>query len=77
MNFYPPPHPYLTRSAWLTNRQFQFRLAGTSGQSYILQGSTNLTSWTSLLTNTTPLFDYTDTNATNFHNRFYRALLGP
>lgn len=77
MNFYPPPHPFLTRAVWLTNRQFQFRLAGTSGESYILQGSTNMTSWTSLLTNTTPLFDYTDTNAGNFPNRFYRARLGP
>ena len=77
LNFYPPPHPYLTRSAWLTNRQFQFRLAGTSGESYILQGSTNLNSWVSLLTNTTPLFDYTDTNANSFPNRFYRAVLGP
>ncbi len=77
LNFYPPPHPYLTRSMWLTNRQFQFRLAGTSGESYVLEGSTNLTSWVSLLTNTTPLFDYTDTNAGNFSRRLYRARLGP
>jgi hypothetical protein len=77
LNFYPPPHPRLTRSVWLTNRQFQFRLTGTSGESYILQGSTNMTSWVSLLTNTMPLFDYTDTNANSFSNRFYRAVLGP
>lgn len=77
LDFYPPPHPYLTRSVWLTNRQFQFRLAGTSGESYILQGSTNLSSWVGLLTNTTPLFDYTDTNASGFPRRFYRAVLGP
>lgn len=77
LDFYPPPSPYLTRFTWLTNRQFQFRLAGTSGQSYILQASTNLSSWVPLITNTATLFDFTDTNAAKFPNRFYRALLGP
>ena len=71
-NFYPAPVPLLTRQHVLTNGQFQFRLTGTSGETYVLQGSTNLTNWTPLQTNTTPLYDYTDPN-TNLHNRFYRA----
>jgi hypothetical protein len=77
MNFYPPPHPQLARDMWLANNQFQFRLTGTSGESYILQGSTNLISWTPLLTNSTTLFDYIDTNSSKFPRRFYRAVLGP
>jgi hypothetical protein len=77
LNFYPPPHPALTRQTQLTNGLFQFRLTGTSGESYILQGSTNLSTWTPLLTNATTLYDFTDTAATNYNNRFYRAVLVP
>ena len=77
MNFYPPPQPQLIRPAWLTNSQFGFRLAGTSGESYIIQGSTNLSLWTPLLTNSATLYDFTDPNAPDFSRRFYRAVLGP
>jgi hypothetical protein len=77
LNFYPPPNPELIRGLWLANRQFQFRLTGTSGESYILQGSTDLMTWTPLMTNSTTLYDYVDTNAAKFPNRFYRAVLGP
>ena len=76
LNFYPPPSLKLTRSRWLTNSQFQCRIAGTSGETYILQGSTNLSTWTPLMTNTVPLYDFTDTNAATLPRRFYRALLG-
>jgi len=41
----------LTRETWLTNGQFRFRVTGTSGESYVLQDSTNLGAWTPLLTN--------------------------
>ena len=77
LNFYPPPNLSLTRSRWVTNGQFQFRVSGTSGQTYVLQGSTNLTTWTPLLTNTIPLYDFTDTNAAALPKRFYRGLLAP
>jgi hypothetical protein len=77
VNFYPPPHLQLTRPTWLTNRQFRLRVSGTSGESYIIQGSTNLSTWTPLLTNSATLYDFTDTAALNFPFRFYRALLGP
>ena len=76
-NYYPAANMQLTRTAWLTNRQFRFRLVGTSGQSYVLQASTNLGAWTPLQTNSTTFYDFTDTNAANFPRRFYRAVLGP
>ena len=77
LNFYPPPNPVLTRQAWLTNSQFRFRLEGTSGESYIIQTSTNLSNWTPLLTNSVMRYDFTDTNSGNFPRGFYRAVLGP
>ena len=77
LNFYPPPNLQLTRTRWLANSQFQCRIAGTSGETYILQGSTNLNTWTPLTTNTATLYDFTDTNAAALPKRFYRALLQP
>jgi hypothetical protein len=77
LNFYPPPNLSLTRSRWVTNGQFQFRVSGTSGQTYVLQGSTNLSNWTPLMTNTVPLYDFTDTNAASLPRRFYRGVLPP
>jgi hypothetical protein len=77
LNFYPPPHPQLINTIVLTNRQCRFRQIGTSGESYIIQGSTNLSAWTPLLTNSATYFDYTDTNAPSFPSRFYRTVLGP
>ena len=76
INFYPTPNLNLTRSRWLTNGQFQCRIAGTSGEIYVIQGSTNLSDWTPLLSNTVPLYDFADTNAATFPKRYYRALLG-
>jgi hypothetical protein len=77
LNFYPPANMRLIRTAWLTNHQFQARLIGTSGQSFIIQGSTNLGAWTPLQTNSTMFYDFTDPAAAGYSNRFYRAVLGP
>jgi hypothetical protein len=76
-NYYPAANMQLTRLNWLTNRQFHFRLTGTSGQSYILQATTNFITWTPLQTNSATFYDFTDTNAVNFSYRFYQAVLGP
>ena len=62
---------------WLTNRQVKFRVTGTSGQSYIIQASTNLATWKPLFTNSTMFFDYADTNSAAFTKRYYRTVLGP
>ena len=76
-NYYPAASLKLTRSAWLTNQLFRFRVTGTSGQSYILQGSTNFSAWVPLQTNSTMFYDFTDPNSAGFSRRFYRAVLGP
>ncbi len=76
LNFYPPPHPLLSAMT-LTSNQPRFRLTGTSGERYILQGSSNLTNWTPLLTNSALYYDFIDTSASNANSRFYRAIVTP
>jgi hypothetical protein len=75
-NYYAPAKLALTRSTSQTNKMFRFRVTGTSGQSYIIQGSTNLTAWTPLQTNSATFYDYVDTNAPSLLSRFYRAVMG-
>ena len=76
-NYYPAANIKLTRSTWQTNQQFRFRVTGTSGQSYIIQGSTNLTTWLPLQTNSTMFYDFGDPNSASYRSRFYRVVLGP
>jgi trimeric autotransporter adhesin len=76
-NYYPAANLKLTRSAWQTNQMFRFRVTGTSGQSYIIQGTTNLNAWTPLQTNSTMFYDFIDPDSATYPHRFYRALLGP
>jgi sugar lactone lactonase YvrE len=52
---------------------FQFQLTGVPGFSYVVQSSTNLIDWTSLLTNTAP-FTFTDAPVNPFPQLFYRAV---
>jgi mono/diheme cytochrome c family protein len=61
-----------------SNGMFQVLLSGVTGQSYVLQATTNFSDWISVSTNvplTTPFY-LADPGATNFRYRFYRAL-GP
>jgi uncharacterized repeat protein (TIGR01451 family) len=56
--------------------QFELVVNAQPGFVYAIQGSTNLTSWVSLSTNTASpggTIKFTDTNAPNFKRRFYRA----
>jgi hypothetical protein len=69
--------PQLLNSAWPDNGPFRVRLSGISGLTNIIQASTNLVTWTPVLTNTTGIYDFTDPNSTSYRIRFYRALLGP
>jgi pectate lyase len=73
-----PAAPQVSNVSY-NNGIFSLTIAGDSGPDYIVQASTNLTSWTSLYTNhsATPPFDWTDYNAINYARRFYRVLLGP
>jgi hypothetical protein len=66
-------------SVGLSNGEFYFTLVGPAGSNAVVFASTNLQTWTPLGTN--PLaggsLNFTDTFATNFTRRFYRALLQP
>src|SRR6185369_2829717 len=57
------------------NGQFQFAISGTSGATYIVQATTNLSggNWTSISTNTAP-FTFTDTGIGSLSQRFYRVV---
>jgi hypothetical protein len=68
--------PTLSVLASDTNGSFQFNIAGVTGLNYIVQGSTNLTDWLSIGTNLSP-FLFIDLYATNFPQRFYRAVFQP
>jgi hypothetical protein len=67
---------YFTSVGFLTNQQFQLGFAGVTGSNYVLQATTNLTTWTPISTNNaaTNLFNLFDPKATNFPHRFYRVL---
>ena len=65
-----------TSVSFATNGQFQLNFLGVPGQTYVLQGSTNLLNWIPINTNlaVTNLFQLTDPGADNFPRRCYRAL---
>jgi hypothetical protein len=67
--------PVLTIVAY-TNHYPTLRVDGTAGFKYALGGTTNLTNWTWLCTNTAP-YIYGDTNAVGMPQRFYRAQFIP
>lgn len=60
----------------LTNGVVHLFFAGTSGQTYVLQASTNLVNWESVATNVAPagVFEMVDPSAANFRYRFYRTM---
>ena len=73
-----PVNPTLN-SASMSNGQFGFWINGNSGPDYAIQVSTNLTIWTSIVTNSSPTlpFFWTDTNSASNPLQFYRVILGP
>jgi hypothetical protein len=74
LTIHEPPPGYQARNQ-ARHSQFQFRVAGTRGESYVVLGSSNLGTRTPLMTNTVPLYDFTDTNAATLPKRLYRAQL--
>jgi uncharacterized repeat protein (TIGR03803 family) len=66
------------RGSFVTNG-FGFNLSGMAGQTVVIEASSNLRSWTPLLTNSllTGCFHFNDPDSTNFAQRFYRARLTP
>ena len=71
-------HCYLPHAVdgFFTNGGFQMLVSGTAGNSYALQASTDLRTWTSLNTNvaTSNVFKLFDPGASGSPYRFYRAV---
>jgi hypothetical protein len=70
--------PSLGSLAYSSTGQFQFQLTGRVGSNYVIQASTDLTTWIPIATNVIPgsgFIPFADPFATNFSRRFYRAML--
>jgi hypothetical protein len=74
----PPANPTL-QQAGASNGQFSVLISGNAGPDYLVQASTNLVNWSDVTNFASPVlpFNWSDTNAVNFKQRFYRVLLGP
>jgi hypothetical protein len=59
----------------LTHGGFNISVSGTPASTYVLIASTNMLNWVALATNSAP-FVFTDTNSSNFNQRFYQAVPG-
>lgn len=59
----------------LPSGQFKFTVLGIAGQTYLTEGSSNLTNWSPIVTNLAPAnsFNVTDFTSTNILLRFYRT----
>ncbi len=74
-----PAAPRLKAVSMQANGQFQLQLQGQADVPYVIQISTNLINWSSVLTNTlsSNTFEWTDASATNAPRRLYRAVWLP
>jgi VCBS repeat-containing protein len=68
--------PLSFSSAKMTADGFSFQLSGAPASTYVIEASTNLTDWTPISTNSglTGSVVFTDTEAANFSQQFYRAM---
>jgi hypothetical protein len=70
------PHATLDAPLPIGGGQYLLRVNGSEGYKYALEASTNLTAWSSLVTDSVGLngyFYYLDTNSAGLPLRFYRA----
>jgi hypothetical protein len=67
---------YFTAASFLTNQQLQLGFVGVTGSNYVLQATTNFSTWTPISTNSdvTNPFNFFDPKATNYPYRYYRVL---
>ena len=70
----PAVAQWVAGSASMVAKKFHISAAGSDGASYIIEATTNLKTWTPLITNTPTggLLLFTDTASTNLLYRFYR-----
>jgi uncharacterized repeat protein (TIGR01451 family) len=64
--------PQITAGLMNVHGAFQLSITNTTGQSVIIEASTNLVNWIPVFTNVEP-FTYTNLDSTNYPLRFYRA----
>jgi hypothetical protein len=76
---FPPPFIDVEGSQKLPDGTFQVRVRGADGQAFRLDASQDLGNWSLLTTDSLlgDVFDFVDTQATNFPARFYRVLPVP
>jgi hypothetical protein len=69
--------PALQKPRKRADMNFEFQLAGETGQPYVIQRSADLFVWSSLtnLVATNPPATFVDLTASNYSSRFYRAVL--
>ncbi len=75
----PSAQPAVLSASTLPDSNIRLTVTGTTNANYNVQGSANLYNWQSLNTNSSPTgtFTYDDLTATNYPNRFYRAIWVP
>jgi hypothetical protein len=69
----------LDSPTWLSGGRFAFRVSGNAPQGLSIQATTNLSTWLPLATNNlvSGQFWYTNSGASNFPSRFFRAVTPP
>ncbi len=74
-----PPSLLAPNRASFTSSDFLIEIAGSAGTKFVVQSSTNLETWTELLTASflTERFRFSDTSAPSIPIRFYRVLPRP
>jgi hypothetical protein len=65
--------PQIINPSWLASGQFQGRLYGVPGVTNFVQATTNFVTWTPVLTNSSGIYDFTDSNSPALPYRFYRG----
>jgi cytochrome c553 len=74
-----PTTVFFLSGNFFTNGAFQMRGSGSAGKTYLLQGTTNFSTWTPISTNVPPadIFNVLDGRASTFPWRFYRLIQVP
>jgi len=70
-----PTRPLFTGFEHLSDGRFALHVLAPSGPAYVIESSTNLINWLPIATNTSPasLFDFVDSDAPDYPERFYRV----